>query len=71
MKAMSSSVILVQMLLDYIAILTEVVVADHQMVQLRDTGTALMGLELGVSQRRMLLILGLLETSSLEIGLLE
>ena len=71
MKVMSSPVILVSMILDYIATLTEVIVADHQMVQLRDTGTSLMGLKLGVSHRRMLLILGLLETSSLEIGILE
>ena len=48
MMAMSSPVILVQMLLDYIATLTEVVVAELQMVQLRDTGTALMGLKLEV-----------------------
>jgi hypothetical protein len=39
------------------------------MVQLRETGTALMGLKLEVSHRRILVIP--LETSSPEIGVLE
>ena len=69
MMAMSSPVILVSVILDYIATLTEVIVAELQMVQLRDTGTALIGLKLGVSHRRKLMTP--LQTSSLEIGLLE
>ena len=69
---MSGPVILVLVIVVYIATLTEVIVAEvqmHQMVCLRDTGTALMGLMLGVSHRRWLMIA--LETSSTEIGLLE
>jgi hypothetical protein len=43
MMAMSSSVILVLVVVVYNAILTEVVAAELQMVQLRETGTSLMG----------------------------
>jgi hypothetical protein len=67
--AMSGSVILVLVIVVYIATLTEVTVAEMQMVQLRDSGTALIGHKFGVSRMR---VLGIpLETSSLEIGILE
>ena len=66
MMAMSASVILVEMILVYIATLTETVVAK---LQLGDTGTALMGLKLGVTHKSLLMIQ--LKTSSLEIGDLE
>jgi hypothetical protein len=64
-------VILVLVVTVYFATLTEVVVAVALMVQLRESGTALMGLKLGVSLRRILLTLGPPETSSLEIETLE
>jgi hypothetical protein len=56
----------------YIATLAGVIVAEErttQIEQLRGTGTSQMGLELVLSHRRLLEIP--LETSSLEIGLLE
>jgi hypothetical protein len=61
-------VILVLVVTVYIATLTEVIVAEVQMVQLRETGTTLMGLKLGVSYRSSRMIDIPLETSSLEIG---
>jgi hypothetical protein len=64
-------VILVLVVTVYIATLTEVIVAEVQMVQLRESGTALMGLKLELSLQKMLLTLGPPETSSLEIGILE
>ena len=59
---------LVRMVLVYTATLTEVIVAELQMEQLRDTGTSLMGLKLGVTH---CWILASLEISFTEIGLLE
>ena len=55
----------------YFATLTEAVVAEVQMVQLRESGsyTALMGLKLVLTDRRWLMIPQ--ETSSSEIGILE
>jgi hypothetical protein len=58
--------ILVEVVIVYIAILIEIVVAE---LQFKDTGTTLMGLKLGVTQRNFLLIP--LKTSSPEIGMLE
>jgi ABC-type maltose transport system permease subunit len=66
MKVMSLPVILVLVMLVFIATLTEVIVAEVQMAQLRETGTSQMELELRVSQMRLLVIP--LKTSSLEIG---
>jgi ABC-type maltose transport system permease subunit len=67
--AASWPVILVVVVVLYIATLTEVIVAEIQMVHLRDNGTALMGLKLGIMDKRMLMIP--LEISSIEIGVLE
>jgi hypothetical protein len=61
MIAISLPMILVRVVVVYFATLME--------VQLRETGTSLMGLKLGVSLRRMLLTLGPPETSSTEAEL--
>jgi hypothetical protein len=69
MMAISTSVILMLVVMVYIATLTEVVAADLQMVQLRESGTTLMGLKLELTDTSLLMIP--LKTSSLEIGMLE
>jgi hypothetical protein len=69
MAAMSTLVILVLVIVVYIATLTEAIVAELQMVQLWESGTDLMGLELILTDRRLLVIP--LEISSPEIGMLE
>jgi hypothetical protein len=60
-------VILVEKMLVCFATLTEVVVAE---LQLRDNGTSLMGLKLGVTHRSLTLMV-VLKSSSLEIGKME
>jgi hypothetical protein len=60
-------VILIEKMLVYFAILTEVVVAE---LQLRDNGIVLMGLKLGVTHRSLRLMIAL-KSSSLEIGGME